>query len=122
MRSLSWLTLMIVSLFILSCRNSKSTARISNISPGDTAYKSPEVVSNQIKGTLKSKSGDKLFYTFDNTVNTMEIVFNSETIKLKRELTASGIKYSNKNYIYTEWHGSCILSKNGITIFEGKSE
>lgn len=117
MRSISWLSLTIVFLFILSCRHSKSTTSNANISSGDTSYKIP-VVSDLIKGILKSKSGDTLFYTFDNSVNTMEIIFKSETIKLKRELTASGIKYSNKNYIYTEWHGTGVLSKNGITIFE----
>ena len=122
MRNLRWLALMIVSLFILSCGSSKSTTRNANISPGNTSFKTPDAVLDQIKGTLQSKSGEKLFYTFDNRVNTMEIVFNGETIKLKKEPTASGIKYSSKNYIYTEWHGTGTLTKNGTTIFEENQE
>ncbi len=117
---LTTLNLTIISLIVLPCCNFKSTTRNTNTNPGASSGKKQEIVSTQIiKGTLKSKTGDVLSYTFDNNLNTMNIVFNNETIKLKRELTASGIKYSNENYIYTEWHGISRLQKNGNIVFEG---
>ena len=120
MRNLKHLVLMIVSFIFFSCGSSKSNKDTANSSPEGNPYESREILPVKVKGTLMSRSGRKIFYVFDNRVNTMEILLNHKTIKLSRERTASGIKYSNSHYTYTEWHGTSILTKNGIIIFESR--
>ena len=74
--------------------------------------------SNFKKGKLVSKSGEQLLYAFDNSSNTMIIFFNKETDTLKGQRMASGINYSNKNYTYTESHGTSTLYKDNVKVFE----
>ena len=36
---------------------------------------------------------------------------------MKQDTTASGIQYSNEDYLFTEWQGKMELKKDGKTIF-----
>ena len=49
--------------------------------------------------------------------DTALFVFNGETIELKGDTTASGIRYSNKHYIFTEHQGKMELLKDNKVIF-----
>ena len=71
-----------------------------------------------ITGTLTSKSGDNLRYSFDNSMHTMTIVYKDDLSVLQQDTMASGIKYSNKTYTYSEFHGAAAVQKNGRTVFE----
>ena len=42
---------------------------------------------------------------------------NGERIELQQERTASGIRYSNEHFTYTNWHGETHLYKDGSLIF-----
>jgi hypothetical protein len=74
-----------------------------------------------VRGTLISKSGDTLEYRYDNQVHTMDIDFKRIHSTLRQDTAASGIKYSNEEFIYTEWHGISTLRQKGNTVFETDS-
>ncbi|MDQ3291399.1 MAG: MliC family protein [Bacteroidota bacterium] len=85
--------------------------------------KEKQVTQQQIiKGALKSDNGEKLYYTFNNAANTMEIQFKGETITLQGQPTGSGIKYANDHFTYTEWQGNSTLEKDGVIVFEIRKE
>ncbi len=54
---------------------------------------------------------------FDTMAHTALFIFKSDSISLKQYTIASGIKYSNATYVYTEWHGAMTLKKTGKVIF-----
>jgi membrane-bound inhibitor of C-type lysozyme len=54
---------------------------------------------------------------FNNTRNTATFILKGETIEMKQDTMASGIKYSNSNYEFTEWHGEIELKKDGKIVF-----
>ena len=70
-----------------------------------------------INSTIINKDGLVLKQTFNNTDGTCELELNGEKIELNQERMASGIKYSNEQYVYTNWHGETRLFKDGKLIF-----
>ncbi len=70
-----------------------------------------------VSATCTNKDGITLKQTFNNTHGTCELELNGERIELKQERMASGIKYSNQHYVYTNWHGETRLFKDGELIF-----
>lgn len=70
-----------------------------------------------VKSLVKDKAGKELNMTFNNTKGIATFVFNDEVIDLKQDTTASGIKYSNNNYEYTEHQGNIELKKDGTVVF-----
>ena len=105
------LTLAIITGFLLfSCRENKKTI--------NQATNSIEATADQIvKNSVTSREGVKLDMTYNNTKRTASFVYQGETIELKQDTTASGIKYSNSRYEFTEWHGEIRLKKDGKVIF-----
>jgi membrane-bound inhibitor of C-type lysozyme len=70
--------------------------------------------------SIANENGTMLDMAFNNTKETATFVFNGETIETKQDTTASGIKYSNLTYEYTEHQGEIYLKKNGKTVFDSK--
>ncbi|HZL08757.1 MAG TPA: MliC family protein [Prolixibacteraceae bacterium] len=70
-----------------------------------------------VSGRMTDQGGNLLKYTFNNSEGTCILELNGELIELKQERTASGIKYSNEQYSYTNWHGETRLSNDGKLIF-----
>jgi membrane-bound inhibitor of C-type lysozyme len=112
----SWL------LFFSSCQDrkssnktEKSSSEIENKSE-DYSLKNNEIVSS----TITNKDGIRLKYSFNNSEGTCILELNGELIRLKQERTASGIKYSNGHFIYTNWHGETNLFKDGKLIFSDR--
>ncbi len=67
--------------------------------------------------SVKNKEGKTLEMKFDNAKNTASFVFDGKTIELKADTTASGVKYSNKDYVFTEHQGKMELIKDGKAVF-----
>lgn len=83
--------------------------------------KSKEINNEIVYASETDSNGNILTMTFDNKNNTAIFELNNQKIKLKQETTASGIKYSNKDYEYSEWHDEIYLRKNGKIIFSNEN-
>jgi membrane-bound inhibitor of C-type lysozyme len=112
--------LFVASLSIFSsCQNRKSNnesgkdSSNAKLQSEDSLLKKDAIVSS----TTTNKDGITLKYTFNNSEGTCVLELNGEIIKLKQERMASGIKYSNEHFIYTNWHGETNLFKDGKLIF-----
>jgi membrane-bound inhibitor of C-type lysozyme len=70
-----------------------------------------------VTATVTNTGGARLDMAFNNTRGTVAIVFKGETINLKQDTMASGIRYSNPDYVFSEWHGQIALLKAGDTVF-----
>jgi len=112
--------LFVASLLIFSsCQNRKSNSESgkdsskSELQSDDSLLKKAAIVSS----TTTNKDGITLKYTFNNSEGTCILELNGEIIKLKQERMASGIKYSNEHFIYTNWQGETNLFKDGKLIF-----
>jgi len=107
-------------LFFSSCQNRNTNGKTEKSSIGtefeteDSSLKNNEILSS----TTTNKDGISLKYTFNNSDGTCILELNGETINLKQERTAPGIKYSNEHFIYTNWHGETNLYKDGKLIFK----
>ncbi len=75
-----------------------------------------------VTATINNSKGQTLDITYNTTEKTATIVFNGETIVLKQQPSASGIRYSNDTYEYTEWQNEIELTKNGKVIFSNKEK
>jgi len=111
--------LIAASFLFFSCENRKSkkeTKKNSShveLKSEDSSVKERGVVSS----TTTNKDGISLKYTFNNSLGTCILEFNGQKIELKQERMASGIKYSNEHFVYTNWHGETKLFKDGKLIF-----
>lgn len=112
--------LFIVSFLIFfSCQNRKSNNKAEKSSSGielkseDSSTKDSGIVIS----TTTNKDGSSLKCTFNNSLGTCMLELKGEMIELKQERMASGIKYSNEHFVYTNWHGETKLYKDGKLIF-----
>lgn len=72
---------------------------------------------NLVESIVKDEEGNVLEMKFDNFNNTAVFVFDDKTIELDADVTASGVRYSNKDYVFTEYQGKIELLKDGKVIF-----
>mgnify|MGYP000850956617 CR=1 FL=1 len=54
---------------------------------------------------------------FNNDAGTAVLFFRGDTIFLKQDTMASGIRYSNNQYVYMEWQGQSTLYKDSLIVF-----
>jgi len=73
-----------------------------------------------ISSSVTNANGDRLDMLFNNNLHTATLFYKGETIELKGDTMASGIKYSNPDYQFTEWHGEIELKKDGKPVFSHK--
>ena len=71
-----------------------------------------------VTSTITNNEGDRLDITFNNTKKTATLIFKGDTIELKQDTMGSGVKYSNKIYVFSDWHGQTELKKDGKSIFK----
>jgi membrane-bound inhibitor of C-type lysozyme len=111
--------LVVSQLIFSSCQNRKSGNQTEKSSSGTELKKDNSTLKNNeiVSSTTTNKDGISLKYTFNNSVGICILELNGEIIELKQERTASGIKYSNEHFIYTNWHGETNLFKDGKLIF-----
>ncbi len=73
-----------------------------------------------VQSSVTNQDGIRLDMTYNNTQRTARFIFKGESIDLKQDTTASGIKYSNAHFEFSEWHGEVTLKKDGEVIFTNK--
>ena len=112
----TFLTIAVLSgLILVSCTGQKKQADQPVEQTTITAV-SDEIVNDSVT----NQEGVTLNMTYNNTKGTGTFVLNGETIELQQDTTASGIKFSNAQYEYTEWQGDIVLKKDGKVVFESK--
>ncbi len=104
-------TIFLVALFSASCHTNQQK------SPETSQAEHPLSDTTTIDANLTNANGEALQMSFDTAAHSAVFVFRGERIALNQELRASGIKYSNEKYEYTEWHGEKTLKKDGQIIF-----
>lgn len=97
-------------LFLFSCSHKEKK---------EVVVKEERVLVVNGNDTIKN-TNTKFEITFDNSKGIANLVFNGEKAKLNQMPMASGIKYANDVYEYSEWHGEKVLKKNGKVVFEEK--
>ena len=70
-----------------------------------------------IRDTVINNQGVKLVMAYDNARHRATFVLAGKVITLRQDTTASGIRYSNPLYEYTEHQGQLTLKKGGKLIF-----
>ncbi|RVU90077.1 MliC family protein [Flavobacterium columnare] len=113
-------TIMLTALFLGACNNKKQD--VIEATPTVEAKKITDISNEVVTGKATDKAGAILEYTFNNAQNTATLKFNNETIELVADTTASGSRFKNDHYVYSEWHGKITLEKDGKTIFEAGKE
>jgi membrane-bound inhibitor of C-type lysozyme len=103
------------ALIISSCQNSNNDKKIEDSSLIQTPVKNDS--NNFITDSLIDDKGNKLDMKFDNNAGTVTLVLKQDTILLKQDTTASGMKYSNENYVLNEHQGETTLTKDGNILF-----
>lgn len=104
-------------LFLSACKQNnkqentdRTTEKVENIS---------EAI---IKTTSINKDGEKLELLFNNTLGTVTLDFNNETIELISQKPASGIWYKNNQYELRGKGNDITLKKDGKVIFEHQDD
>lgn len=107
-----------VCLLLLACTGSrknqnqdKNSERFGTIQADTIPQK------NVVTATISNSEGVSLTLKFDKARKTCEIEFDGEKAELTQQRMASGIKYSNDHYVYTEWHGEIRLYKDRKLVF-----
>lgn len=109
-------SMVIAGVFLMSCTGSNSSKQQNP----DNSDKTAVIFDNLVQSAVKDSTGSTLEMSFDDEDNTAFFVFNGEIIELKGDTMASGIKYSNAQYEFTEWHGEITLKKDGEVVFNYK--
>ena len=104
-------TIILVALFCASCHTNQQK------SPETPQAERLPSKTTTINASITNANGETLQMSFDTAAHSAVFVFRGERIALNQELRASGIKYSNEKYEYTEWHGEKTLKKDGQIIF-----
>jgi len=112
-----------VTLAVSSCSNPQKTQEVKTTvdttSTSLTDNGQPKGDTLVVDTTINSE-GKKLISTFDNVKGIATLNFNGEKIDLVEDKMASGVKYHNEHYIYTNWHGETELTKDGKVVFKSK--
>ncbi|MDR1975705.1 MAG: MliC family protein [Campylobacteraceae bacterium] len=77
--------------------------------------------SNTVDAVIKGDDGSVIYIVFENDSAKITLP-NGEKTLLKGVPTASGSKYANDQYEYSEWHGEIELKKDGEVIFKTKQQ
>lgn len=72
---------------------------------------------NVVTASLTDSAGNTLDLLFNHNAGTATLVLAGDTILLTQDTMASGIRYSNDEYIYAEHQGDVELTKNGEAVF-----
>lgn len=111
---------------LISCnsRNNNQTTPAQEIAPASST--NVEVTpstpaDNIVNNSVSDKQGNTLHMSYNNTQGTATMRLNDETITLRQDTTASGVRAHNDEYEYEEWQGHIVLKKNGQIVFDNKA-
>ncbi|WP_080055638.1 MliC family protein [Spirosoma aerolatum] len=116
MKSIIFLLSIALSGGLYACQSSQKTVKQSST---QTTAKQP-IADSIVRDTVTNSQGVKLAMAYDNAKHTATFVLNGTEIKLKQDTTASGIKYSNSEYEYTEHQGKMTLKKGNEILFHNQ--
>jgi membrane-bound inhibitor of C-type lysozyme len=105
---------MLTALLFASCKENTKQDKQETTKTGNKTTTTDEIITT----SSTDKDGAKLDITFNNTKKTATLKFKGETIEMRQDTSASGIKYSNVNYIYREHQGNIELVKDGKVLFK----
>jgi len=112
--------LAMASIGFFSCKNISGKenveAVVDSLKVDSIAVVTP-TVDEIVKDSVTNPKGETLQMLFNNTTSTATFTLKNEVIEMKQDTTASGIQYSNEDYLFTEWQGKMELKKDGKTIF-----
>lgn len=106
----------IISVLLIALASCSETPKHEN------AEDAPSNPNDIVKAEAIGNDSNTLYMTYDNTEGTAVFVLNSDTMYMHRDTMASGVKYSNGNDEYNEWHGHITLKKDGVVVFEKGGE
>ena len=106
-------TMMAGVLVFTSCNQKTKEAVVEEVTVATT-----NAEAGIVKNSVTDESGNTLYLTFNNPKGLVDIVLKGDTITLMQDTTASGIKFTNANYVYEEWQGKVTLKKDGSIVFE----
>ncbi len=113
--------IVIAAALLCSCQSNKTKEK-SKSEDNNEKLSQRRIVSETQKNIVYTRitnwQGELLEIIFDNAKNEALLMFKGEEIKLKGEKMASGIKYSNNQYIFTQWKDDIELKKDGKTVFK----
>lgn len=109
---------LLISLFAFSCQKAEKAKEETNSQMAVNELKADSIV----RDTVTNADGVQLAMAFNNPAQTAMLVLRGETISLKQDLMASGIKYSNATYEYSEHQGEITLKKDGKVVFSARNK
>lgn len=109
---------LLFALLLLGCKQSNDETPAAVLEktiadPVSAVNKTNAVIDTFLIGNQR----DTLFLQFDTIRKSAVLRFNGEPILLQSQPTASGIRYTNADFEYVEWHGESKLKKDGKVIF-----
>ncbi|RRB02650.1 MliC family protein [Larkinella rosea] len=113
MKTVLFTTGLLISMVASSCQKKEKTSEQTTSSAVTTAPQADEI----IRDTVTNQNGVQLVMAFNNTKQTATLVWQGETLELKQDRMASGIKYRNPAYELTEHQGELTLKKDGKVVF-----
>ncbi|WP_163175947.1 lysozyme inhibitor [Bacteroides sp. 51] len=114
MKKVFFVLTMMTGVFVFTSCNQKAKEAVVEEVTVVTANQEAGIVKNSVT----DKSGTTMYLTFNNPRGLVDIVLKGDTITLMQDTTASGIKFTNAEYVYEEWQGKVTLKKDGSIVFE----
>ena len=107
---------LVAGVFVFASCNQKKEATVEEVMVTTPAAET--FMTEIVKDTLMDGKGNAMYLTFNNPKGLVDIVLKGDSITLMQDTTASGIKFTNAQYIYEEWQGKVTLKKDGKVIFQ----
>jgi membrane-bound inhibitor of C-type lysozyme len=117
MKKETLLIALVAGVFLASCGGNTAGKK----QDSEDLNKTAAIFDKLVQSAVIDSTGSILEMAFNPTNDSALFVFNGEIIELKADTVASGIRYSNKDYVFSEWHGEITLTKNGKVVFTHKN-
>jgi len=105
-------------ILLLSCKSAETVKPEENIVKSEQRRIISETQNNIVYTRIINAQGEMIELVFDNAKNEALLMLNGEKISLLGQVTASGTKYSNEQYLFTQWKEEIELKKDGVLIFK----
>ncbi|MCL2706196.1 MAG: MliC family protein [Spirochaetaceae bacterium] len=105
-------------ILLLSCQSVETAKPEENSGKLEQRRIVSETQNNIVYTRIINAQGELLELIFDNAKNEAILMLDGEKINLKSQVTASGTKYSNEQYLFTQWKDEIELKKDGKTIYK----
>jgi len=107
-----FLAVLLFSMVLISCKK-EVVIDPETVTTDSIQTEEPGIITDSVTNA----AGVTLKMQFDNTAEKVWLELNGEKIELKQERMASGVKYSNADYQFSEHQGKIELSKAGKIIY-----